>query len=387
MEGRKTFMSSVYITRAVTHTALGKGLDTLYHGLVKGQTGFSAVDRFDTAPYAGSLAGLIPDIAGPEPSQGHKAAKPMVFTLADRLVRDLGPVDEKSFLITASTKGGIELLDPKAPGPVQGLMVSDLPGYFSEQLGLETRGFNINCACASSTIALAKGADMIRNNQAHTVVVCAMDLITEFVFSGFSALGAMAQGPCTPFDKNRQGLTLGEGGAALVLMDKKAAQRSQSRPLARISGWGIAGDAAHLTAPARDGAGLKLAVKAACNMAKTPLDKIRAVSTHGTGTRYNDAMELCVINELFDPENIMANSIKGAIGHTLGAAGAIEAALCIKMLKHKTLPGTQGLSVPESGAKEIFSTRARSFDHGPLLTVNSGFGGINAALVIEEAAL
>ena len=113
-------------------------------------------------------------------------------------------------------------------------------------------------------------------------------------------------------------------------------------------------------------------------------ERIGIISTHGTGTVYNDAMELTAINNLFSPDAVMANSIKGSIGHTLGASGAIEAALCTKFLEQKNLPGTTGLTDPEQGAAPIFSSHNRPFKTAPVLTTNSGFGGINAALIVRE---
>ncbi len=397
-------MTQVYIAAAATITALGDDLDTLYQELVRGKSGLtrmtapmlpghpeSGIPRFDTSVYTSPWAGLIPNLLPKELSVENPI--PLIFSLADRLLDKLGPIDPSTCLITASTKAGIDLL-PGAPKNTarlpQGLLVSSLPGYISRKLGLARPGFNISAACASSTIALAKGAAMIKSGRETTVLVCAMDVVSEFIFSGFSALGAMSPDPAAPFDKNRKGLTLGEGAAGILLMNKEklntAKKAGKRTGLARISGWGVANDASHLTAPARDGLGLKLAIKAACQKADISFSDIQAVNTHGTGTRHNDEMELTVLNALFNP-TIMANSIKGAIGHTLGAGGAIEAALCIKLLENRILPGTPGFMEPAPGAQNFISPQARPFGKGPVLTMNSGFGGINAALILQEADL
>ncbi len=377
-------MNRVFITKAEVVTAFGTGLDLLYHGLKDGQNGFSTISQFDTSPYVSSLAGMIPGLF-PEktPAGGKEPAR--ILTLADHLISRIGPVDSGTLVITASTKGGIELAagQPEAPLP-QNLMVSDLPGYIAGKLKIDRTGFNINAACASSTIALAKAAQMIRNGSEETVLVCAMDLVSEFVFSGFSAIGAMAPGSARPFDVSRRGLTLGEGGAVLMLMNETQLKQTGSLPLAEISGWGIAGDASHLTAPDRYASGLKLAMKKACNTAELAVEQVRVISTHGTGTLYNDAMELTAICDLFEPNQVIAHSIKGTIGHTLGAAGAIEAALCVKLLETRCLPGTVGLTEPEPKAKPMFRPHSQEFDTGSILTTISGFGGINAALVPRE---
>ncbi|MCA1794216.1 MAG: hypothetical protein LC660_10180 [Desulfobacteraceae bacterium] len=380
-------MSRVFITKTTVATAFGFGLDELFHSLVAGRTSLSRVTRFDTSRYISKHAGMIADLSF-EKEKACPVNQPRILTLVDRLVRDIGTTAPDALLITASTKGAIELLedchDRKIPLP-RGLMVSDLPGIISKKLHLYRSGFNISAACASSTVALAKGAQMIRDGREHTVIIIGVDLVSEFVFSGFSAIGAMSPDPARPFDIHRTGLTLGEGGALLVLASEKELNQTNKTPLAEIIGWGIAGDAAHLTAPARDGAGLKSAIEKACRSANLLMDRIRIISCHGTGTLYNDAMELAAIRALFSPQSVMANSIKGAIGHTLGAAGAIEAALCIKMLNKGSIPGTIGLQEQDTGAEEIFSSLTREFDAEHVLTINSGFGGINAALILKDA--
>ncbi|MCG8633294.1 MAG: hypothetical protein MI863_05665, partial [Desulfobacterales bacterium] len=345
----------------------------LYRGMKSGKNGFSGISHFDTSPYVSSLAGMIPGLF-PEKANRFE-------TLTDHLISLTGKIGPETLVITASTKGGIENAGRIPP---ENLRVSALPGHVSGQLGLKRQGINISAACASSTIALAKAARMIRNGSEESVLVFAMDLVSEFVFSGFSAIGAMSSEPARPFDADRNGLTLGEGGAVLMLMNEKRLSRTGTAPLAELSGWGVAGDAVHLTAPDRNGSGLKSAITKACRTAGLPHDRIRVINTHGTGTLYNDAMELEAITSLFDQNRIMAHSVKGAIGHTLGAAGAIEAALCTRLLETKCLPGTTGMTTPAPKAGKMFSHDCREFDTDTILTTNSGFGGINAALILRK---
>lgn len=384
-------MNPVYIADAHVLTALGSGVEGLFGGVAAGEKGFVRVDRFDTSAYVSPYAGLISGLSFSKKTEETSG----VLTLARRLLKGRVPMyqagsanlvdpldpadslDPGALLITASTKGPVDLIRHG-----QGSPVASLPGQLAGELGLDRPGFNINAACASSTIALAKGADLIRRGREHTVLIVGLDVITEFVFSGFSAIGAMSASPAMPFDRDRQGLTLGEGAAFLLLMGKERLEQTNHRAMAEIRGWGIACDAAHLTAPDRTGSGLKKAVIQACNSGETSLDSIHVINAHGTGTRYNDAMETEVFRTLFNPRTLMANSIKGSIGHTLGAAGAIEAALCTKILENKVLPGTPGLSNPAEEAGTIFNCRNREFTSDSILTTNSGFGGINAALIL-----
>jgi len=258
--------------------------------------------------------------------------------------------------------------------------------YISQRLNLTDRGINISAACASSTIAIAKAAQAIALGRAQSALVCSMDLVTEFVFSGFSALRAMSPEPAKPFDRNRRGLTIGEGAGALVLTGETRAKAKGLTPLAlaEISGWGISGDASHITAPDREGAGLVRAVTKALECPQNLNQTIGAINAHGTGTVYNDAMELTAFKHVFGNRVPPINSLKGSLGHTLGAGGGIEAALGIKMLDHQVLPPTVGLSLPEPGAEGLVSNQAMAFKGDYLLTTNSGFGGINAALVLKR---
>ena len=380
MEGWQVVMNKVYITSANAITSMGPDLDALYTGLLENKSGIRKALRFDTAPFVSPYAALIDTL------ESHEKAS-LIFELANRLTAQLPPIDKDCRLITASTKAGIDLLEKKnlmGSTISSKVFTSSLPDYIAQKLGLNNRGFNINSACASSTIAIAKGASLIKLGHADCVLICCLDVITDFTFSGFSALRAMSPLPALPFDKNRQGLTLGEGGAAILLMGEKKMKSLNIPPLAEICSFGIANDAAHVTAPARDGRGLKLAIKNACAMADISLDKISAFNTHGTGTVYNDLMEINVLNSLFS-KNTRANSIKGAIGHTIGAAGGIEMALCVKMLETSLMPGTAGLKDPEKDAEHYFSPDPQKISGDYILTTNSGFGGTNAAIILKRS--
>ncbi|MBF0201186.1 MAG: beta-ketoacyl-[acyl-carrier-protein] synthase family protein [Desulfamplus sp.] len=390
---------SVYITRTAVVTPLGEGSDALFTGLMEKRSGIGVISRFDTGKTASSFAGTIPLLdtvhgsprildGSPRILDGSPRildGSPRILGLTDILLDQLGKVDQDTRLIVASTKAGIENVErgENQDALSKGIFMSGLTDYISRKLKLNNAGININAACASSTIAIAKGAALIRAGAADAVLVCCMDVVSRFVFTGFSALGAMSREPARPFDRHRNGLTLGEGAAAVLLMNSARTKESAIELPVKISGWGIAGDAVHLTAPARNGMGLKRAVGAACRMAGMDPVDIFAVNTHGTGTIYNDAMELEVLKSIFDPDRVVANSIKGAIGHTLGAAGGIEVVLCKKMIEKGIMVPTKGLETPEKSAGKMILMEPAILTQNRILTINSGFGGINAALLIE----
>ena len=310
-----------------------------------------------------------------------------IHALLDRLLEGFPPVPADGYLITASTKGCVDTME-RVQGGLAGdpdlVPMGDLLRRICARFGFEAPGININAACASSTIAVARAASLIASGRSEAVLVVCLDLVSEFVFSGFSALQALSPGVCRPFDRNRDGLALGEGGAALLLMSRERAAREGRPELGIVAGWGAANDATHITAPARDGCGLIQSVRQALKRANLEPARIAAISAHGTATPYNDQMEVTAFRSLFGGRNLPMHSIKGAIGHTLGAAGGIEVALGIKCLEAGLLPQTVGLKEPEEAAEGLVSTRAQPIQGRYLLSTNSGFGGVNAALILRR---
>ena len=218
-------------------------------------------------------------------------------------------------------------------------------------------------------------------------LICCFDLVTEFVLSGFSALQALSPFPCRPFDRDRAGLTPGEGAAAVLLMDGESARRQKKACLGTVNGWGAANDATHVVAPARDGCGLVQAIRQALQRAGIREEDVAAISAHGTGTIYNDLMELTAYRQIFGALRPPIYSAKGALGHTMGAAGGIELALGLKALEARVVPPTVGCRNPEEGASDLVSSKPRDLAGDYLLTTNSGFGGINSAIVLRRGNL
>jgi 3-oxoacyl-[acyl-carrier-protein] synthase II len=216
-------------------------------------------------------------------------------------------------------------------------------------------------------------------------LVCGLDVVSEFIFSGFSALKALSPNCCRPFDTTRNGLHLGEGGAYLLLMSDTRCRRERCRPLGTLRAWGVAGDASHITAPSREGEGLVLAVHQALQRGQVAPAEIGAISAHGTGSVYNDAMELTAFSKVFD-RPVPLHSVKGATGHTMGASGAIETILGLRSLDEGYIPPTVGLQQPDEPAQGWVAKEKQSLRGDLLLNTNSGFGGINAAVILERGA-
>jgi 3-oxoacyl-[acyl-carrier-protein] synthase II len=206
---------------ANTVTPYGDDLEHLWKGLLSGRSSIRKVERFPVDRYYAEMAACIHDLE-------ENKQRSMIYDLIDRVFNNRAAVPPDSLLITASTKAGIDrILDASKNGepcPREGLLPY-IADYISDKLSLTGECLHISAACASSTVALAKGAALIESGRCDSVLICCFDLVTEFVFSGFCSLQAMSALPCTPFDKNRKGMSIGEGAAFLLLMNPLRAKR------------------------------------------------------------------------------------------------------------------------------------------------------------------
>ncbi len=379
-------MERVVIVYAAVVSALGPTLDRTWQALMAGESAIGRAECRFGGSGAFRPAACIPGLRAP---RGDSA----LAALTDRLLEGIEPgvVPGDSLLYTATTKAGIDVLEqrePGRPGTLAPLFPGDLRARSCRRLGLEDRGFSFSAACASSTAALARAAAALTAGRASAVLVVAADLVSTFVSTGFAGLKALSETPCRPFDSRRDGLSLGEGAAALLLMTGTRARAEGRQALAGLAGWAVSNDAAHVTAPDRSGAGLARAMDQALRRAGLDSGDIGAVNAHGTGTVFNDAMELAAFARVFGPEaaarGLVVHTVKGALGHTLGAAGAIEAALAIRSLAEGQVPPTLRCEQPDFGADGLVFPDARAFAGKAVLSVNSGFGGINGTLVFTR---
>ena len=179
-------------------------------------------------------------------------------------------------------------------------------------------------------------------------------------------------------------MNLGEGAAAILLMSPERALKEKRSPIGTLQGWAVSSDALHITAPDREGNGLAQACTKALRKAGLEGRDISAFCAHGTGTIYNDAMELTSYRKIFGEKNIPVFSVKGAMGHTMGAAGGIETALCLKGLATGIVPPTTGLNEADEAAQGLVSPEPVKLHGDYILSTNSGFGGVNAALILGK---
>jgi 3-oxoacyl-[acyl-carrier-protein] synthase II len=257
-------------------------------------------------------------------------------------------------------------------------------------LGFAGPSFILANACASGANAIGHAADLISTGATDCVLAGGFEALTELVFVGFDCLQATSTDRCRPFDLNRSGLLLGEAAAFLVLESAQHAQQRGATPLCHLTGYAHTTDFFHLTQPQPDGAALVKVMTHAAEQAHVAPEQIGYINAHGTATPVNDGTEakayVTFLGESLGPTRI--SSTKAAIGHTLGAAGAIEALFAIKALRTGQLPPQLNLETPiPEIASTLVAREEISGDLQHVMSVNLGFGGSNAALVFSQSPL
>jgi len=377
-------MANVYLLDGDAETALSSFEDGLFSALLAKKRQFGKICRFDTSKLPFDSAACI-EFLNDEQNESDNLTQ----TLMRRVLPKFTQLPTINTIIWAGVKGNAEFIENGAWSGDSTCSFPYLPRHYSlwvrDQLGYEdAKLIEVQAACASSTFGIAIGADLIVSGRSRSVLIVAADIVSRFSFIGFSALNVLSSSVCRPFDVDRDGLLLGDGAVAVLLAGEDYVKDLGLTPLAQLSGWGIANDANHITAPARDGRGLISAMTQALRKANVKPRDIGAFCAHGTGTIYNDAMELTAIEAVFGDRHFPVFSVKGALGHTLGAAGGIEALICAKAFAEGVVPPTIGLKCPELKSHGRVSFEKQEFDNKRMMTCNSGFGGVNVALILED---
>ncbi len=236
-------------------------------------------------------------------------------------------------------------------------------------------------ACATGIQSIARAVDLIRTGECQRAIAGAVEApITPLTLAGFSRMGALANNGCYPFDENREGFVLGEGGALFVLESAELAKRRGAKIYGRISGFGLTNDACHANAPELGGESAIAAVNQCLKRSNLAAIDIDFIHAHGTATELNDRHEALLIEKLFH-RGVAVSSTKGATGHTLGASGALGAAFCLMSIKYQMLPPCVGMKKP--GFELDFVRCSRSAIVRNAVCLSFGFGGQNAAIVLS----
>jgi 3-oxoacyl-[acyl-carrier-protein] synthase-1 len=370
-------MRNVYVVADNIFSPLGKNTFNNMDALKKGRSGIQLHKRnifpepFYAALFSPEEKTDIESITAFERIVINSAMDAMKHVAFD-------PGDKKNGFILSSTKGNISLIEnlPDENIPENRISLNTSAGIIAKSLGFTAEPLVVSHACISGLLAMITGMRLIQSGVYENMVISGGDLISSFIFSGFQSFQAISPSPCKPFDASRDGISLGEAAATVILSANKT-------PDAILLGGGsVSNDSNHISGPSRSGEELFLAIGGALKQAGIRGDEIDFISAHGTATRYNDEMEAKAFH-LASLSEVPTNSLKGYYGHTLGAAGILESIVTIHSMKENIiLPSfgytTPGTEMPVNIVKELKQAKLNT-----CLKTASGFGGCNAALVIK----
>jgi 3-oxoacyl-[acyl-carrier-protein] synthase II len=388
-------------------TAAGVGVDAAWDHIERGSSCIRPVRSFDTSAFPVALGAEIDQVPQTGRDDDQRSMR-LLLAAAGTLTTGLHTVlrrdpeaARRTAVVLGTSKGeifgmarvhrrfarGIGKLTPSEVEAVRAYRPGHGANRLAEHLGARGPRSTVGLACASSAMAIIHAADLIRSGAVDRAVAGGYDGFSPFIFTGFHVIGALSQVACRPFDRGRDGTVLGEGAALLVLESDEAARARGVSPLAVLEGGGAAGDGVHLTAPDQHGRGLIRAVRHALAMANVRPDEVGYVNAHGTATPFNDAMECEAFRQIFADHGEMPpiSSIKSIFGHTLGAAGALDAIVSILAMRRQVLPPTVNGAVDPlvPGWDFVVDHGRPAEDLDLVLTTNSGFAGNNTALVFR----
>jgi 3-oxoacyl-[acyl-carrier-protein] synthase-1 len=302
-----------------------------------------------------------------------------MFLLSLKPLVERHSISDDTAFILSTTKGNISLLKNETTLP-EGVYLSKLAQKLADFFGFKTKPIVVSNACVSGVMAISVAKNMIQAGKYKDAFVVAGDEISEFVISGFNSFQAIGSEPCKPYDKNRNGINLGEATAS-VYITSELNQKEKFK--FKILGDSAINDANHISGPSRTGDGLFASVQNAMKEAKVSAEQIDFISAHGTATPYNDEMEAIAFNRM-NLQNVPLNSMKGYYGHCLGASGLLESIISMESaLKNTSIPSKNFEEMGVSQDLNIIKEN-QSADIKYILKTASGFGGCNAAIVLEK---
>ncbi len=371
--------SPVYIVADNVISPLGTTSAENYARVSAGDSGISLISDLHLSPTP-LYAARIDDTTLPPADEAHtRFDRLCILSVTDALARTAIRLDDPdTIFILSTTKGNIELLADRAPESE--LSLSRSADCITAHFHAVNKPIVVSNACISGVVAIITAKRLIDSGRYKHAVVTGADVLSHFVVSGFQSLMAISDGPCRPFDKARKGINLGEGAATLVLTNDLSQLGANS---IEVLGEGLTNDANHISGPSRTGAELADAVTKAVSRSSITTEDIAFISAHGTATLYNDEME----SKAFERAGLSdtpLHSLKGYFGHTLGAAGVIETVMTIHSLREKKVLASHGyaeIGVP--GLVKVNKVLVSS-DKSHALKTASGFGGCNAALVLQR---
>ena len=407
-------MRRVVVTGLGTINPLGNNVDSSWNSLINSKSGISNISKFDVDNYPCKSAGSIDDskindeIVSTRDQRKIDRFITLGLVAAAEAINDSGFVSDsensfRSGVMVGSGIGGLDtiyrnssILDNQgirkiSPFFIPSSLINLLSGHISIRYNLKGPNSSPVTACATGTHAIGDSFTIIKNNKAD-LMVCggAEAAICPLGISGFSAARALCdtfnENPkkgSRPWDRDRSGFVMGEGAGVLVLEELEHAKQRNAKIYGEVKGYGMSGDAFHITKPSEDGNGGYRAMEMALQESQLNSEDIEYVNAHGTSTQVGDTIELNAVEKLFQTnKNLYMSSNKSAIGHLLGAAGAVEAVFSFKSLQSKTLPPTLNLDNPDTNTSiNLIPHESISKSVKNIISNSFGFGGTNASLI------
>lgn len=406
----------VVITGLGTVSPLGNEIDEVWKNLMDSKSGVRKIDKFDMEEYSSKIAGMLDNFEA-EPYIDRKEKKRMDMFIqygivaAMKAMKDSGleiddDLAEDVAVIVSSGIGGMKTLceqhsrlenrGPRRVSPffIPMMIPNILSGYISIKTGAMGPNMSVVTACATSTHSIGEGFRMIKNDNAKVAIVGGSESpVVPLGLAGFCSMRALStrndepEKASRPFDKDRDGFVIAEGGAVLILEDYEHAKKRGAKIYAELAGYGASADAYHITAPSEDGKGAALSMKKALDDAGINPEDVQYINAHGTSTPLNDITETRAIKSVFEnhAKDLYVNSTKSMTGHMLGATGAFEAlvtALSInkskihKTLNHENPDKEMDLNYVKEGPVDV--------DINYALSNSFGFGGQNGTLIFKK---
>ncbi len=407
-------MRRVVVTGLGTINPLGNTVDSSWNSLINSSSGISKITKFEVDNYPCKIAGSIDDsnindeIVNPREQRKIDRFITLGLIAAAEAINDSGFVSEnessfRSGVMVGSGIGGLDtiyrnssILDNQgirkiSPFFIPSSLINLLSGHISIKYNLKGPNSSPVTACATGTHAIGDSFTIIKNNKAD-LMVCggAEAAICPLGISGFSATRALCdtfneypENGSRPWDRDRSGFVMGEGAGVLVLEEYEHAKKRNAKIYGEVKGYGMSGDAFHITKPSEDGNGGFRAMEMALQESLLNTDDIEYVNAHGTSTPVGDMIELTAVEKLFaQNKNLFMSSNKSAIGHLLGAAGAVEAVFSFKSLETNILPPTLNLDNPSANTSiNLIPHESISENISNIISNSFGFGGTNASLI------
>jgi len=414
-------MRRVVVTGMGIVSPVGTGVEYAWKNVLAGNSGIESITDFDVSEMNSKFAGK-PKIGTGEgecnidavvdPKEQKRMDKVSMYALvaADQAIKDSGILDanidlERTGVSIGSGIGGMEGLYEGCKAAIDGgprrvspffipIIIANMPaGHVSIKYGFKGPNMAISTACATGSHSIGEGMRLIKHGDADIMIVggaeAAVNFIGQTAFAAMRALSQRNDDPkraSRPWDIDRDGFVLGEGSGVLVLEEYEHAKKRGAKIHAEVVGYGLSGDASHITAPAEGGEGGKRAMMAAMKDAGMTAKDIDYINAHGTSTPLGDVGELTAVRSLFDGTGASMSSTKSTTGHMLGAAGAAEAIFSILAIRNQVAPPTINLNnpVPESEGFDLIPNKAKPREIRAALSNSFGFGGTNASLIFKK---